>query len=70
MTASLNIDVSRLETTVIALLKKVGGRCIQAGVAVGEINGKQIYLSVTNDEEEMHEIHEQHHAITLERGRI
>ena len=70
MTASLNIDVSRLEATVITLLKSVGGPCSQAGVAVGEINGKEIYLSVTNDEEEMHEIREQHHAITLSRGRI
>lgn len=70
MTASLNIDVSRLEATVITLLKKVGGPCCQAGVAIGEINGKEIYLSVTNDEEEMHEIREQHNAITLGRGRI
>ena len=70
MTATLNIDVPRLEATVITLLKNVGGPCSQAGVAIGEINGKEIYLSVTNDEEEMHEIRQQHQSITLGRGRL
>lgn len=59
----LKINQERLQQTLDRLLDKVCGCCSQAGVAIGEVDGKEIYLSVTDDDEEKRGLHEQYKCV-------
>lgn len=59
----LKINNVLLQQIITRLLDKVCGCCSRAGVTIGEVDGKEIYLSVTDDNEEKSGLNEQHKCI-------
>lgn len=62
----LTINQQRLQQVLVLLIEKVGGHCSQAGVAIGEIDGKEIFLSVTDDEDEKRGLHGKYKCVEKE----
>lgn len=64
---TIKIDVEKLTKIIETELVETGGACVRTDVCIGEIDGKQIHISIIADEDDFDDSGTKWHCITNEK---